>query len=69
MIRRRSLARERNGATALEFALVAGVFIPLSLGILDTGLLMWTKGTLQTTAALTARCAAIASPDCTDARQ
>jgi uncharacterized membrane protein len=69
MTRRRSLARERRGATALEFALVAGVFIPLSLAILDTGLLMWTKGALQSTAAITARCAAIASADCTDVQQ
>lgn len=63
------LWRDRAGTTALEFGLVAGIFIPLCLGILDTGLLMWTKGALQSTAALTARCAAISSPDCTDARQ
>lgn len=69
MIRLTRLWRDRAGATALEFGLVAGIFIPLCLGILDTGLLMWAKGTLQSTAALTARCAAITSPDCTDARQ
>lgn len=63
------LRRDRAGTTALEFAIVASVFLPLSLGILDTGLLMWTKGALQATAALTARCAALSSPDCIDARQ
>lgn len=69
MTRLTRLWRTRSGTAALEFALVAGIFIPLCLGILDTGLLMWTKGTLQSTAALTARCAAISSPDCADARQ
>jgi hypothetical protein len=53
----------------VEFALVAGVFLPLSLGTLDAGLLLWTKGALQSAAALTARCAAITSPDCTDVQQ
>lgn len=69
MSRFAALWRDLTGATALEFGLVAGIFIPLCLGILDTGLLMWTKGALQSAAALTARCAAIASPDCIDARQ
>jgi Flp pilus assembly protein TadG len=69
MICFRSLLRERIGATALEFALVAGVFLPLCLAIFDAGLLLWTKGALQSTASLTARCAAITSPGCTDAQQ
>jgi Flp pilus assembly protein TadG len=69
MIRSRSLRRERSGAAALEFALVAGVFLPLCLAILDAGLLLWTKGALQSTASIAARCAAITSPDCTDAQQ
>ncbi len=63
------LRDDRRGATALEFALVASVFLPICLGILDAGLLLWTKGALQTTAALTARCAAIASPTCADIQQ
>jgi Flp pilus assembly pilin Flp len=63
------LRRDGRGATALEFAVVAGIFLPICLGILDAGLLLWTKGALQTTAALTARCAAIASPACTDIQQ
>ncbi|MEJ0015822.1 MAG: TadE family protein [Acetobacteraceae bacterium] len=69
MTRRRNLSAARSGATAVEFALVAGIFIPLCLAVLGAGLLMWTKGALQSTAALTARCAAIASPDCADAQQ
>ena len=69
MSRCKNLARERSGTTALEFALIASVFLPLCLAILDAGLLMWTKGALQSTASLTARCAAITSPDCSDAQQ
>jgi Flp pilus assembly protein TadG len=66
MIHFRNLRRQHGGATAVEFALVAGIFLPLCLGIFDAGLLMWTKGTLQSVAALTARCAAITSPNCTN---
>ena len=66
MIRRRKPVSERRGAAALEFALVAGLFLPLCLGILDAGLLFWTKGALQSTAALAARCVAIASASCPD---
>jgi Flp pilus assembly protein TadG len=60
-----NLRRARSGSTAVEFALIAGVFLTLCMGILEAGLLMWTQGALQSTASLTARCAAIASPDCT----
>jgi Flp pilus assembly protein TadG len=63
------LPRKRGGATAVEFALVAGVFLPLCMAIFDAGLLLWTKGALQSTAALTARCAAITSPLCTTPQQ
>ena len=69
MHRLRQFTFGRRGATALEFALVAGVFLPLCLAIFDAGLLLWTKGALHSAAALTARCAAITSPDCADAQQ
>jgi uncharacterized membrane protein len=65
----KALLRERTGATVLEFALVAGIFLPLCLAIFDAGLLLWTKGALQSVAALTARCAAISSANCADAQQ
>ncbi len=64
-----NLLRRRDGATAIEFALVAVVFIPLCLGILDAGMLLWTQGALQSTASLAARCAAISSPACTNPQQ
>jgi len=63
------LSRARSGATIVEFALVAGIFLPLCLAIFDAGLLLWTKGVLQSTAALTARCAALSSPDCANVQQ
>ena len=69
MICHRNLLRGRGGATAIEFALVAGIFFPLCLAILDAGMLMWTQGTLQSTAALTARCAAIGSSLCPSPQQ
>jgi Flp pilus assembly pilin Flp len=63
------LTRERSGATALEFAMIASVFLPLCMAIFGAGLLLWTKGALQSAASLVARCAAITSPDCPDPRQ
>lgn len=64
-----ALAADRRGATALEFAIVGSVFMLLSLGVIQAGLLLWTKDTLQSVAVLTARCAAIASPACPDPQQ
>lgn len=62
-------ALSNKGTSAVEFALIAGIFIPLCLAILDAGLLLWTKGVLQSTASVTARCAAISSPACPDIPQ
>lgn len=61
-----NLYRDRSGATALEFGLVASVFIPLCLAIFGAGFLMWTRGALQSVAAQTARCAAIQGTECAD---
>jgi len=69
MIGARRLRYERSGAATVEFGLIAGIFLPLCLAILDGGLLLWTAGTLQSSASLTARCAALASPDCSDVQQ
>lgn len=65
----KNLMRERSGATALEFAMISSVFLPLCMAIFGAGLLLWTKGALQSVASLTARCAAITSSDCIDAQQ
>ena len=53
-----------RGTTALEFALVSSAFFMMLLGTIDLGLMMWTRCTLQTVAAQTARCAAIGSSAC-----
>ncbi|MDR3531358.1 MAG: pilus assembly protein [Rhodopila sp.] len=66
---RRSLARNTKAATALEFALVSGVLITMLFGGLELGLMIWTRGTLQSVAARTARCVAIGSTACTNPQQ
>jgi Flp pilus assembly protein TadG len=60
----RRLRGDCHGSTAVEFAIIAAVMLPLMLGILDLGLLLWTKNALQSTAALTARCIALGSSLC-----
>lgn len=58
---RRRLGADRRGETALEFALVGGVFVMLLLAPIELGLMIWTGSSLQTVATETARCAAIGS--------
>ena len=60
----RILAADCRGVSALEFAIVAGVFLVLSFGVIELGLLWWTKNALQATAALTARCAGLGACQC-----
>jgi Flp pilus assembly protein TadG len=62
---RRPLARNTKGTTTLEFAIVSGVLVALLFGGMEVGLIMWSRGTLQSVAEQTARCAAIGSPLCT----
>jgi hypothetical protein len=56
---RRWLLRDCQGTTAVEFAVIAGVLLPMLFGSLSLGFLMWTHNALQSTAALTARCVAL----------
>jgi Flp pilus assembly protein TadG len=60
----RELLHARRAAAALEFAIVAGVFMMTSLAAIELGFLWWTKDALQATAALTARCAALNACTC-----
>ncbi len=53
-----------RGSTALEFALVGSVFFTIVLGIIATGMVMWSRTTLQTVAVQTARCVAIGASAC-----
>lgn len=59
---RRVLASDTRGATAIEFALLAPVFLMLLFGIIEVGRLMWVKQVLTETAFNAARCAALAAP-------
>ena len=53
--------RDERGATALEFAILAPVFLLLIFGIIAFGLLFWTQVGLQHGAVMAARCASIGS--------
>ncbi len=52
----RSLAADRRGAAAVEFALVAPVFLALLLGIVEFAYQMWTRVALDYALAQAARC-------------
>jgi Flp pilus assembly protein TadG len=65
--RRTSLRTDRRGTAAVEFALVASVFIVLVLGELEFGRLIWILQALQVTGQQTARCVAIGSSACASA--
>lgn len=55
---------ERNGNAAVEFALLAPVFLLMLLGIVEFGRLFWTQSSLQHAVEAAARCAAINSSTC-----
>ena len=61
----RSLGRSRNGATLVEFALVAPVFFALLFGTLEFGRALWIQQALQETAIVGARCMALSQSACT----
>jgi Flp pilus assembly protein TadG len=66
---RRMLPADTRGATTLEFALVSVALMTLLLGGMELGLMMWVRGTLQSVAARTARCAALSSAVCPNQQQ
>lgn len=57
--------RDRRGATAVEFAMVAGPLLLLLLGTMEFGRLMWLRQALEETATAGARCMGIPQPECT----
>jgi len=63
------LAQDRAGSVAVEFAMISGALLMFTLGTIELGLTFWSLGVLQNTAEQTARCAAIASPNCTNVPQ
>ncbi|WP_294258158.1 TadE family protein [uncultured Sphingomonas sp.] len=57
----RRLGDDSSGATAIEFALLAPVFLMMLFGIIEVGRLLWVKQALTETAYSAARCGALAS--------
>ncbi len=55
---------DQDGATALEFALLAPAFIAMVLGIVGLGMLFWTQVGLQHGVEMAARCASINTTQC-----
>ena len=58
--RAESLIAACGGTTAIEFALVAPIFMMFLFGTIEFGRLLWTEQALQETAIAGARCMAIA---------
>jgi Flp pilus assembly protein TadG len=54
-----ALGRNESGASALEFALTAPVFLLFIFGIIEFGLLFWTQLGLQHGTEMAARCASV----------
>lgn len=61
---RRALAACVRGATAIEFALLAPVFLLLLFGIIEVGRLLWVKQVLTEASFSAARCAALGTTAC-----
>ncbi|UJW77572.1 TadE/TadG family type IV pilus assembly protein [Rhizobium sp. SL42] len=59
-----NLLRERSGASAVEFALVAPVFLLMLFGMIEFARLLWTTHALHETAIATARCMGIPQLEC-----
>jgi Flp pilus assembly protein TadG len=59
-------ARHCGGASAVEFALVAGPFLLLLFGVVEFSRAMWTRQALLDVTASAARCVAIKQLECTD---
>jgi Flp pilus assembly protein TadG len=57
----RQLGACRRGAAALEFALIGSVLVSLTFAGIGAGLIFWTYASMQSTAGLVARCAAVGS--------
>lgn len=63
-MRLRRIGACRRGATAIEFAVLAPVFLAMLLGLIEGGRLLWTQQTLQNVAHVGARCLAAGATSC-----
>jgi Flp pilus assembly pilin Flp len=64
MIRNRSLWQDRRGAAALEFALVAPIFLALVIGTVETARWAWGAAATRDLAARAARCISVTPELC-----
>ena len=60
----RSFLKQTRASTIPEAAIILTLLMPMLLGGIEIGLMMWTKGSLQSIAALSARCIATNSTSC-----
>jgi len=60
----RQLPRDTRGSAAVEFAVMAPLFLALTLGMVEVGLLMWIQLGLQHGVEMAARCATINTTLC-----
>lgn len=67
MIATRTVLADESGATAVEFALTAPIFIALIFGIIECALALWTQFGLQYGAEAAARCASVNTTTCSSA--
>jgi Flp pilus assembly protein TadG len=63
----RTFLRETRGATAIEFALLAGPFLMMMFGVIEFSRAFWVQQALVDITAKAARCVAVGHEDCTDA--
>lgn len=60
----RDFVRRRDGAMAVEFAMVGPMFIGIMMAIFQGGLLLWTQLGLEHAVEAAARCSAVNSSTC-----
>jgi Flp pilus assembly protein TadG len=63
----RRLLRNDDGATAVEFAMLAPLFFAMAFGVIDAGRLVWTQMSLEHAVEAAARCASLQSASCSSA--
>jgi Flp pilus assembly protein TadG len=62
------IRRDNRGATGVEFAITAPVFIAMIFGVIEAGLLLWTQLGLQHGVEMAARCASVNTTVCADSQ-
>ena len=59
-----ALLRDKAGATAVEFALIATPLLLIALGIMEFGRVFWIEESLGATSSVVARCVGLTLPSC-----